>query len=152
MRHNNLFSANLPTKFQSHKESSCEHSATPAMRGFRDATVRRLITFMGRFVTGPCRADARQFHVKSAAAGRLHSRGTGKPGKRNRSELLSARCRAHLWKRSGYNGEFDYPVGRRKRASERRGTRTREIAGSLTAIRLRSYERLLERAREKISR
>jgi len=26
---------------------------------------------MGRFVTGPCGADARQFHVKSAAAGRV---------------------------------------------------------------------------------
>jgi len=47
-------------------------SATPATR---DGAARGLITFMGRFVTGPYGADARQFHVKSATAGRLHSRG-----------------------------------------------------------------------------
>lgn len=91
---------------------------------------------MGRFVTGPCGADARQFHVKSAASGCVPE-GRCRPGKRNRSELHSARGRAHLRKRSGCNGKFDYPLGRRKRTSERRGARTREIAGSLTMIRLR---------------
>lgn len=49
----------------------------------------------------------------------------------------SAWGRAHLRKRSGYNGKFDYPLGRRKQTSERRGARTREIVGSLTMIRLR---------------
>lgn len=100
-----------------------------ATRGFRDAAARGLITFMGRFVTGPCGADARQFHAKSATAGRLHSQGTGKSGKRNRSELLTARGRAHLQKKSGYNGIR--LSGRAKKASERRRARTREIAGSL---------------------
>lgn len=76
-----------------------------------------------------------------------HSLGTGKPRKRDRCELLSARPRPFAEKKRAYNGELDY---RRCEESKRRdGARTREIAGSLTAIRLRGDTSISSSVRDK---
>lgn len=83
----------------------------------------------------------------------MHSQGTGKSGKRNRSELLTARGRAHLWKRSGYNGEFDYtrPSEESERATWCKNARNCGFS-HYNPVTRRSYKRLLVRAREEISR
>ncbi|EZA48696.1 hypothetical protein X777_12854 [Ooceraea biroi] len=101
-------------------------------------TFRRLITFIEPLRNRPVCERATIPSGKTrreplGAASRSAFPRDGKAQKKGPGVNYSACSRAHLWKRSGRNGELDYRPGEE---SEQRKN-AREIAGSLTAIRLR---------------